>query len=95
MLNGLSGREAREIEPVLSPRVTAAIHCVTDYQVDNRQMVTALQRAYQTCGGVLYENSAVEKIVIGKWHCNRCSNTRRFPSGRHAYSRGRMLVCRG
>ncbi len=60
----LSGREVREIEPVLSPRVTAAIHCATDYQVDNRQMVTALQHAYQTCGGVLYEKSAVEKIVI-------------------------------
>ena len=60
----LSGREAREIEPVLSPRVTAAIHCATDYQVDNRQMVTALQHAYQICGGVLHENSTIEKIVI-------------------------------
>lgn len=59
----LSGREAREIEPVLSPRVTAAIHCTTDYQVDNRQMVTALQCAYQAYGGVLHENSAVQRIV--------------------------------
>ena len=60
----LSGRAAREIEPVLSPRITAAIHCATDYQVDNRQMVTALQRAYQACGGVLHENSTTERIVI-------------------------------
>ncbi|RKU27793.1 glycine oxidase ThiO [Candidatus Poribacteria bacterium] len=60
----LSGRAAREIEPVLSPRITAAIHCGTDYQVDNRQMVTALQRAYQACGGVLHENSTTERIVI-------------------------------
>ena len=60
----LSGRAAREIEPVLSPRITAAIHCATDYQVDNRQMVTALQCAYQACGGVLHENSTIEKIVI-------------------------------
>ena len=60
----LNGREAREIEPALSPRVTAAIHCVTDHQVDNRLMVKALQRAYQVCGGVLHENSPIERIVI-------------------------------
>ena len=60
----LTGREAREIEPVLSPRITAAIRCATDHQVDNRLMVKALQRAYQACGGVLHENSTVERIVI-------------------------------
>ncbi len=60
----LSGREARDIEPALSPRVTAAIHCATDYQVDNRLMVKALQRAYQACGGVLHENSTVERVDI-------------------------------
>ena len=60
----LTGREAREIEPTLSPRVTAAIRCATDHQVDNRLMVKALQRAYQARGGVLHENSTIEKIVI-------------------------------
>ena len=63
-VNWLTGRSAREIEPALSSRVTAAIHCATDYQVDNRLMLTALQRAYQRCGGVLYENTPIEKIVI-------------------------------
>ncbi len=63
-VNWLTGRRAREIEPVLSSRVTAAIHCATDYQVDNRLMLMALQRAFQRCGGVLYENTSVEKIVI-------------------------------
>ena len=63
-VNWLTGREARDIESALSPRVTAAIHCASDYQVDNRRMVTALQRAYQACGGVLHENSAVERVVI-------------------------------
>ncbi len=63
-VNWLTGGEAREIEPTLSPRVTAAIHCVSDHQVDNRKMVNALQRAYLTCGGVLQENSSVEGIVI-------------------------------
>ncbi len=60
----LTGREAREIESALSPRVTAAIRCATDHQVDNRLMVKALQRAYKACGGVLHENSAIERIVI-------------------------------
>ena len=60
----LTGRAAREIEPALSPRVTAAIHCETDHQVDNRLMVKALQRAYQRYGGALHENNAVESIQI-------------------------------
>ena len=63
-VNWLNGREARDIESALSPRVTAAIHCASDYQVDNRRMVTALQRAYQVSGGVLHEKSDIERIVI-------------------------------
>ena len=62
----LTGRAAREMEPALSPRVTAAIHCATDHQVDNRLMVKALQRSFQACGGVLHENSTIESIVIEK-----------------------------
>lgn len=60
----LNGREARELEPALSPHVTAAIHCATDYQVDNRLMVKALRHAYHACGGMLHENCVVERIVI-------------------------------
>ncbi len=63
-VNWLTGREARDIESALSPRVTAAIHCASDYQVDNRLMVTALQHAYQKHGGVLHGNSTVESVVI-------------------------------
>ena len=60
----LTGRAAREIEPALSPRVTAAIRCESDHQVDNRLMVKALQRAYQRSGGALHENNTVETIQI-------------------------------
>ena len=60
----LSGREARQIEGALSPYVTAAIRCETDHQVDNRLMAQALQRAYQGRGGVLHQNTSVERIVI-------------------------------
>ena len=60
----LSGQQAREIESALTPYVTAAIRCQTDHQVDNRLMVQALQSAYQSRGGVLHQNSTVQKIVI-------------------------------
>ncbi len=60
----LTGRKARDIEPSLSPRVSCAIHCETDYQVDNRLMVKALKHAYQTCGGKLYEKCSVKSIEI-------------------------------
>ena len=57
----LTGRAAREIEPALSPRVTAAIHCETDHQVDNRLMVKALQRAYQRMRWVCYTKTTQSK----------------------------------
>ena len=60
----LTGRKARDIEPSLSPRVSCAIRCDTDYQVDNRLMVNALKHVYQKCGGKLYENCSVKRIEI-------------------------------
>ncbi len=60
----LNGREACEIESALSPRVTSAIHCETDYQVDNRLMICALKNAFQKYGGVLHERTLVSKIII-------------------------------
>ena len=69
----LSGREAREIEGALSPYVTAAIRCETDHQVDNRLMSQALQHAFQRRGGVLHQNSTVEKNCHRKRNRNWCS----------------------
>ena len=60
----LTGAEARDIEPLLSPKITAAISCVDDHQVDNRLMVQALISAYQKAGGVLCENMPVERIEV-------------------------------
>ena len=88
----LTGQEAREIEGALSPYVTAAIRCETDHQVDNRLMAQALQHAYQGRGGVLHQNSTVEKVVIENGTATRCSNTRRFSGGRCVYPCRRMLV---
>lgn len=60
----LNGRDACDIEPALSPRVTSAIHCKTDHQVDNRLMIRALKNAFQKNDGVLHENRSVKRIVI-------------------------------
>ncbi len=60
----ITGREAREMEPLLSPKITAAIWSKDDHQVDNRAMVEALIRAYQNADGILHEDTSVGKIEI-------------------------------
>jgi glycine oxidase len=58
----LSGREAREREPHLDPRVAAACFSPRDHQVDNRLVVVALAEAFRRAGGHLHEHAAVEEI---------------------------------
>jgi glycine oxidase len=60
----LTGSEAREIEPFLSPRCTGAIWIDDDAQINNRLMLEALKKAFVKCGGKLYEDHEVEKINI-------------------------------
>ena len=60
----LTGAEAREMEPLLSPKITAAIWSKDDHQVDNRAMVKALIAAYRKAGGTLHEDMPVDKIEI-------------------------------
>ena len=66
----ITGIEAREIEPLLSPKITAAIWSKDDHQVDNRAMVEALIEAYRRADGTLCEYTPVDKIEIvnGKAH---------------------------
>ncbi|WP_211115444.1 glycine oxidase ThiO [Arenibaculum pallidiluteum] len=59
----LPGGEVRRIEPYLSPRVSGALHCPDDHQVENRKVGAALARAYQAAGGRLHEHVAVEGIA--------------------------------
>jgi len=59
----LTGEEAREIEPFLAPRLSAAIFCPSDHQVDNRRFVEALRAAFEAQGGTLHENTPVEAVV--------------------------------
>lgn len=62
----MTGGEARDIEPALSPKVTAAIWLPDDGQVDNRRLVDLLKRAFEKRGGVLEENTTVKAIETGE-----------------------------
>ena len=59
----LTGEEAKEIEPFVAPRLSAAVFCPSDHQVDNRRFVDALRAAFEAEGGTLYEDTAVEAVV--------------------------------
>lgn len=59
----LTGEEAREIEPFLAPRLSAAVFAPSDHQVDNRRLVDALRTAFQTEGGTLHEQTPVRAVV--------------------------------
>jgi glycine oxidase len=58
----MTGEEARELEPLLSPRATAAMWIPEDYQIDNRVVVEALKDALLARGGDLVENTPVESV---------------------------------
>ncbi len=60
----ITGTEAREMEPLLSPKITAAIWSRDDHQVDNRAMVDALIQAYRNTNGILHENTPVDRIEV-------------------------------
>jgi glycine oxidase len=61
-LRWISGREAREIEPFLAPRVSAAIETRHDVQVDNQKLILALIEAIRKRGGTIVENTAIQRI---------------------------------
>lgn len=60
----ITGTEAREREPLLSPRVVSAVWLPDDAQIDNRALVRSLKQAFEAGGGLLLENAAVQKIEI-------------------------------
>lgn len=59
----LTGEEAREIEPFVAPRLSAAVFAPSDHQVDNRRLVDALRTAFQAEGGTLHEHTPVQAVV--------------------------------
>ncbi len=60
----LTGGQARRLEPHLAPAVSVAVLSEKDHQVDNRQLVRALQTAFARAGGRLHEGVAVEAVDV-------------------------------
>jgi glycine oxidase len=60
----LSGTEARELEPTLTPRVSAAMWISYDGQVNTRALLPALVRACVRRGVGLREGASVSRIIV-------------------------------
>lgn len=60
----MTGGQARRLEPHLSPGIPAAVRCALDHQVDNRQLVVALEKACRAAGVVIHENTPVMAVDI-------------------------------
>jgi glycine oxidase len=59
----LTGRECRELEPLLSPDVQSGLLVTGDHQVDNRLLVAALLAAVARARVPLYRESVAELLV--------------------------------
>ena len=63
----LTGREALDIEPFLSPRLAAAVFSPEDHQVDNRLVAEALRAVVEAHPNVtLHEETPVRAVVPGE-----------------------------
>jgi glycine oxidase len=60
----LTGSEARELEPLLSPRVSGGMWIPDDYEVDNRALLRALAAGLRAKGGTLHENTPVTALHV-------------------------------
>jgi glycine oxidase len=63
-LTWLSGAEARELEPLISPRTVSAVSIPDDIHIDNHKLVEALREAFLRCKGTLHEHTPVEQVHI-------------------------------
>jgi glycine oxidase len=59
-VESLTGRECREIEPMLAPGVRGGIRVAGDHQVDNRRLVAALLIAIERTGVAVRRSAANE-----------------------------------
>jgi glycine oxidase len=69
-LEWLSVAEARRREPHLHPSLAGAVLSARDHQVDNRQLVVALRRAFIAAGGALHEHQPVQAIETVNGHAS-------------------------
>ncbi len=59
----LTGEEARDLEPFVAPRLSAAVYAPSDHQVDNRLLLDALRTAFEAEGGTLQEETPVQAVA--------------------------------
>jgi glycine oxidase len=60
----LTGDEARQLEPCVSPRASSALRFPLDWQVENRRLVAALATAAENSGAHLLTGTNVESLLI-------------------------------
>jgi len=60
----ITGSRARDMEPTLTPRVSAAMWIAYDGQVNPRTLLPALVRACQQRGVELRENAGVSRVIV-------------------------------
>ncbi len=62
----LSGRQCRELEPLLAPGIRGGLHVASDHQVDNRRLVRALLAAVTRRAELVPER--VTEVVVAAGH---------------------------
>lgn len=60
----LTGAQAREKEPLLSPQTISAVSIPQDDHIDARELVAALKQAFINQGGELHEGRGVDELVV-------------------------------
>ncbi len=60
----LSSEAVRRTEPYISPDVRGALFFPNDWQVDNRNLVTALKRYLENAGIGIRENTCVDSLIV-------------------------------
>ena len=88
----LTGRETRQIEPYLSPRIIGGLLVETDHQVNSRKLVPALAAACRSLGVELFEHTAVRTVERSS---GGIELTLQSPGGQSTLCAGQVLLAAG
>jgi glycine oxidase len=64
-VESLTGRECRQLEPLLAPGIRGGIHVAGDHHVDNRRLVAALLKAIERAGVEVRRNAVTDVHPTG------------------------------
>ncbi|HYW35357.1 MAG TPA: glycine oxidase ThiO [Balneolaceae bacterium] len=74
----MTGTEAREREPLLSPNVVSGVWLPDDGQIDNRQLLKSLKEAFLNRGGTLKENAKVTRVHAEHGTCTGITTEEKY-----------------